>query len=243
MKITFHGDLIELIRPDHHQGSLEMTLKEKRSANDLIQSFGIPHTEVGFIRVNETEKTTLSFALQTGDTLDVFPTTPPQHLPNSPPPRLLLDVHLWKLARRLRLLGIDIAFNPQWEDPQLAEISFHQNRTLLTRDRGLLMRSIVNSGLLVRHTHTESQVIEILQRLNLKSFINPFTRCIMCNDILQRVDMESHFFKQQLSPIIPDRVAQWCSEYRYCRSCKKMYWKGSHYKKLITDVKYYLDNV
>jgi uncharacterized protein len=239
MKITFNGDLIELLKIDNNHGSLEMTLKEKRSANDVIQSLRIPHTEVSHIRVNDKAVPDLAYVIQPGDQVEVFPISPPQRDTNSQAPQFILDVHLWKLARRLRLLGFDIAFNPQWEDPQLAEISQQEGRKLLTRDRGLLMRSQVTSGLLVRNTNTDKQVVEILRRLNLKSFIRPFIRCIMCNELLQKVDMNSELFKHSLAHTIPAKVSKWCRDYRYCRKCNKLYWNGSHVKKLITKIQNY----
>jgi len=64
--------------------------------------------------------------------------------------RFVLDNHLGRLAAYLRMLGFDSLYRNDYHDEELARISANQQRTLLTRDRGLLKRNIVVHGYLVR---------------------------------------------------------------------------------------------
>ena len=73
----------------------------------------------------------------------------PQPLPE---PRFVLDGHLGKLARYLRLLGFDAVCSAEWTDPELVELSRAQDRVLLTRDVGLLMHGVLTHGYYVRAT-------------------------------------------------------------------------------------------
>lgn len=232
VQVMFHGDLREL--PDG-KSPLELSFTGTRSLNDLIQSLRVPHTEVGKALVDN-EPADLNYNVKNGDKIEVFPVTPErfaQRHGGADGLRFLCDVHLWKLARWLRLLGFDTAFDKKWRDPELADISHNEKRILLSRDRGLLMRNKVESGLLVRNTDPHQQLLEILERLGIGEFIRPFSRCMVCNGILEPADMEGEFFKERLWPQIPEGVRRWCKEYRYCQTCNKVFWKGSHYKNMI----------
>jgi hypothetical protein len=83
-------------------------------------------------------------------------------------------------------------------------------------------------------------VKELLQRLDLYKHIAPFTRCLLCNGLLEPADMNSTFFKEILKPQIPHKVLEWTKEYHFCTSCQKVFWKGSHYEKLILKIQGYL---
>ena len=164
------------------------------------------------------------------ETLDIGPVTRLRPVPLREP-RFVLDVHLQKLARRLRLLGFDVDFSPCRDDDQLAEIAAAGERILLSRDRQLMMRRKVARGLYVRNTDPELQVEEILDRLDLRSLCRPFTRCIECNGAIAAFDPGAPGSAEDAAGI-PEGVRSWCSEYFRCRDCGRIYWKGSHYEKL-----------
>jgi len=246
LTISFKGDLKELLPAGKKRETHRLTIKGKRSAKDLVESFGIPHTEVGRVLANE-RPADLSYILHDGDWVAVYPAASglkgsrgSTRDPGSGEVLLLCDEHLCKLCRRLRLLGFDAAMNRQWDDSQLADISEKEGRVLLSRDRGLLMRKKVTRGLLIRSTDTEEQVREVLDRLGLRSRCLPFSRCLRCAGLLQKIEKESDDF-ESIRNQIPERVLAWCREYNRCLSCGQVYWKGSHYKKLAKKVKGYLD--
>jgi len=52
--------------------------------------------------------------------------------------RFILDVHLGKLARYLRMLGFDVAYDRERDDETIIDLSLEQKRIILTRDIGIL---------------------------------------------------------------------------------------------------------
>lgn len=255
--IFFHEELNDLLPLKKRNQHLIVPWQGRRSVKDLVESLCVPHTEVGGIRVGE-RWVDFSYIVGQGDRVVVFPVsplstavgsagscescTPDNPLFNPGPvenPVFLCDVHLWKLARRLRLLGFDTRFDPRWDDAQLAEMSQKEGFILLTRDRGLLIRRVVERGVYIHNTDPEEQVLELLRRLDLVKRVSPFTRCLVCGGFLEPVNMESGFFAQTLKPQIPPKVFEWTKEYHYCTSCEKVFWKGSHYEKLIAMIHRY----
>ena len=83
------------------------------------------------------------------------------------PPRFVLDGHLGRLARYLRMLGFDTRYDNRAADDELARLSADENRILLTRDRGLLKRSVVRLGYLVRDDDPRRQLGEVCRSYGL----------------------------------------------------------------------------
>jgi uncharacterized protein with PIN domain len=141
-------------------------------------------------------------------------------------PRFVLDTHLGRLAAHLRMLGFDTLYGKGAADAELAEISHQEHRILLTRDRGLLKRSLVTHGYYVRETNARRQLAEIVQRFDLANSIRPFARCLRCNAILvpaSKDDVESR---------LPPRTAEWYDEFWKCPGCDRVYWQGGHYQRM-----------
>jgi uncharacterized protein with PIN domain len=138
-----------------------------------------------------------------------------------------LDNHLGRLARYLRLLGFDaLYFNDQADDPELAQIAHDEARILLTRDRGLLKRSLVTYGYCLRTTDSKAQLTAVLHRYQLHDQIKPWTRCLRCNGRLQPVEKE--VILHRLEP----KTKLYFDDFQICRDCAQIYWKGSHFGKL-----------
>lgn len=240
--IRFYEELNDFLEPSRRKRDIEASFPERRSVKDLVESFGVPHVEVDLILVNG-ESVDFSRIVADGDRISVYPMFesidigPVTRLRPAPlrEPRFVLDVHLQKLARRLRLLGFDVDFSPNRDDAALADIAEAEDRILLSRDRQLMMRRKVARGLYVRNTDPEKQVAEVLDRLDLRCRCRPFTRCIECNGMIEALDPDA-----SPDPDIPPGVRAWCREYYRCRGCGRVYWKGSHYVKLIKTVEKFL---
>jgi uncharacterized protein with PIN domain len=237
--ISFNGDLKDLLKNDGKGQWIPVEFPGKRSVKDLVQSLGVPHTEVGKIRIKD-QWIDPGYILHEGDTVEVFPVSPGKTIIDMDNHGFICDVHLWKLARRLRLLGFDTRFNPQWDDAELADISQEQGLILLTRDRGLLKRNKVERGLLIRNTDPEKQVSEVLYRLQISSKAEPLTRCLVCNGLLEPVSTPGELFEKKIKPQLPPKILDWCKEFHFCPTCEKVFWKGSHYKKLACMIERYL---
>jgi len=240
--IRFYEELNDFIRNHPPRQDISFALKGKRSIKDLIESFGVPHVEVDLILVNG-EPVSFDYPVKPGDRISVYPMferfdiSRVSLLRNNTlrKNRFVIDVHLGKLARHLRLLGFDTDYNSDRDDPELAKISSEQHRILLTRDRGLLMRKIVRWGLIIRSDDPLVQIGEVLGKIDLYNDILPLTRCLSCNGIIEALPIGTPLFNKMKS-IIPPQILQWCSEYNYCPDCKKVYWKGSHYESLMKQI-------
>ena len=138
----------------------------------------------------------------------------------------VLDTHLGRLAAYLRMLGFDSVYRNDCRDEELAHISADQQRTLLSRDRGLLKRSLVTRGYLVREPQPREQLLEVLRRFNLSGSVAPFRRCLACNTLLQAVP------KDLISHRLPPETRKHYDEFHICPECNRLYWKGSHYQRM-----------
>lgn len=236
--IRFYEELNDFLPRSLRRRDIEHSFEGRRSVKDLIESLGVPHVEVDLILING-DSVDFARIVEDGDRISVYPVFETFSLENvtrlRPRPlretRFVLDVHLRKLARRLRLLGFDTDYREGRDDPELAEISQRENRILLTRDRGLLMRRIVTRGMIIRNTNPLFQTREVLERLDLWSQCRPFSRCIDCNGIVAPLP-EEDVSLSALRQGIPEGVLEWCRHYYRCSLCGKVYWKGSHYDRL-----------
>jgi hypothetical protein len=138
----------------------------------------------------------------------------------------VLDSHLGKLARLLRLLGFDSLYRNDFEDAEIVDVALEQRRIVLTRDRGILKQSRVTHGYCVRSTAPTDQVREVVARFDLHARIAPFSRCTMCNGTIRVVR------EKDVADRIPTRARREHDEFRACERCGRVYWKGSHYARL-----------
>jgi uncharacterized protein len=231
----FYAELNHFLPPQKRHVSIAHSFAERASIKDMIESLGVPHPEVYCIQVNE-DYVDFTYIVQDGDKINVYPISAQAAtastitvLVRSPLPsiiRFVLDIHLGKLATSLRLLGFDTLYRNDYDDQELARISSSEARILLTRDKGLLMRSIVTYGYYVRQTNPQQQILEVMQRFDLFNLVSPFRRCLRCNGVLKPVTKES-VIKE-----LPETVKLQNNEFHRCQDCAQIYWKGSHYERL-----------
>lgn len=234
----FYAELNDFLPSDRQQTPFSHPFNGKPAVKDTIEALGVPHTEVDLILVNGTS-VGFDYHLQNGDRVAVYPVfetldiTPIVKLRETPLRRtaFILDVHLGKLARLLRMLGFDARYRNDVSDPELVEIALRERRIILTRDVGLLKRGEVTHGYWVRSTAPMAQAREVVRRFDLRDQAAPFTRCIACNGELAPVDQAA--VRSQLPP----RVAVAHDTFQQCRHCGKVYWQGSHYDPLRTKVR------
>jgi uncharacterized protein len=229
----FYAELNDFLPRVKRRVKITHYFGERASIKDMIESLGVPHPEVDCIKVND-NYVDFSYIVQNGDLINVYPisasslTTPtvsvrPQPLSTI---RFVVDIHLGKLATSLRLLGFDTLYRNDYADEELAQISHTQVRILLTRDKGLLMRSLVKYGYYVRSTNPQQQILEVLRRFDLFNLVSPFQRCLRCNGLLETIEKET-IIKQ-----LPESVQLQNHEFHHCQECKQIYWKGTHYERL-----------
>jgi len=233
VEVRFYAELNDLLAPERRDRTVTVEVAEGTTVKDLAESLGIPHTEIDVILVNG-ESVGFGHRLRDGDRVSVFPVfealdvTPLVRLRPQPlrEPRFVLDVHLGRLARGLRLLGFDAWWSSDADDDELVAVSTRQQRILLTRDRGLLKRAAITHGYYVRQTDRRRELVEVLRRFDLVGAVIPFTRCLACNGVLTPVA------KETVVDRLPPRTERDYHEFAACADCGRVYWRGSHYDRL-----------
>jgi uncharacterized protein len=229
----FYAELGDFLPAYRKQQAFGYSFDENASVKNIIEGLGVPHTEIDLILVNG-KSVDFSYRLLDGDRVSIYPVfesldiTPILHLRPEPLRQMsfILDSHLGRLAAYLRMLGFDTLFQNNYQDEELASISQEERRILLTRDRGLLMRSKVNRGYYVRNVDPYKQLIEVIRRFDSFDMIAPFQRCLLCNKILQSVR------KDQIFDRLPNRTRDIFNEFKTCPLCQRIYWKGSHFDRM-----------
>ena len=229
----FYAELNDFFPLEKRQRPIAYNFHGSPTVKDAIEALGVPHTEVDVVLVNGCS---VGFAhhLQHGDRVAVYPVfesldiTPLVRLRQRPLRRtaFLTDVHLGKLTRLLRMLGMDTTQSEAVEDTQIVATAVEEARIILTRDRQLLKHNAVTHGYWVRSTQALEQAREVVRRFDLCSQVQPFRRCLSCNGLLTAVD------KQDVLPRIPPKTALWQDDYYVCTDCAKLYWRGTHYPRL-----------
>jgi uncharacterized protein len=234
----FHEALNDFL-PSERQGmAFMLEFRGHETVKHLIESAGVPHTEVDLILVDG-EPVGFDHRMGAGEQVKVYPPGIAAvnesfiHLiPDLPEDiRFVLDGHLGKLATYLRLLGFDTHYQNDWEDATLAEISSQNGRILLTRDRGLLKRSQVEFGYWVREKEPQAQVLEVVRRFELAGRAQPFSRCARCNARLEPVKKEAVFH------LLESKTRLYYDDFQQCQGCGQVYWKGSHFDRMESFIK------
>ena len=143
-------------------------------------------------------------------------------------------MHLGKLAAYLRMFGFDCDYSNNRQDEQLVAISIADKRILLTRDTALLKRKAVTHGYFIHEINPRRQVVEVMKRLDLFSAIHPFQRCLRCNGVLL-----ASASGEKVAGLIPPDVLSRYAEFFQCQDCARVYWKGTHYQRMVT----FIDNI
>jgi len=231
--VRCYAELNDLLPSAWRQRTLQYRFSGSPAVKDAVEAVGVPHTEVELILVDG-RSVGFDHHLTSGERVAVYPVferldvTPLLRLRPRPlrEPRFICDVHLGKLARRLRILGLDTLWGSGLTDAWIAATAAAEGRIVLTRDRGLLKRNAVQRGCWIRATGVREQLREVVRRLDLRGRIRPFSRCPVCNGEVRPVSPEA------VRDLVPPRVRREQRELRRCLVCGHVYWAGSHVVRL-----------
>ncbi len=230
-QFRFYEELNDFLPPGRRQVDIRHDFERRASVKDMIESLGVPHTEIEIVLVNG-HSVDFSHIVQDGDRISVYPVFEaldvsslirlrPEPLRK---PRFVVDCNLGRLARYLRLLGLDCSYENDFDDETVARISEQQHRIVLTRDRRLLHRKAVTHGFFVRSDEPKQQVREVLQRLDLYRTVRPFTRCTRCNGRLEAAA------KDAVDHLLESKTRRYYDRFFRCVCCEQVYWQGSHHE-------------
>jgi uncharacterized protein len=186
----------------------------------VVQALGVPLTEVGALVVNGVPEQP-GYRPRGGDLVQVLPALRPESLDQS---GFLLDVHLGTLARRLRLVGVDTAYDRGADDDELIERANASRQVLLTQDRALLQRRSLWRGAYVRGARPDGQLADVLSRF--APPLAPWTRCTACNGLLAPAA------KADVADLLKPGTRRTYDAFARCPDCGRVYWRGAHGRRL-----------
>jgi uncharacterized protein len=228
-RFKFHAtlnDFLELYRKDTW---LNYSFVESPAVKDVIEAMGVPHPEVNAIVVNSSA-VDFTYKLQSGDEVEVYPKGFPATINLIPDYSLsykfVLDVHLGKLARLLRLLGFDTVFDAELSEKELVTIAVNENRILLSRGVNILKHKTIVHGHWLRSQQPEEQLQEVIRNYSLAGQFHVFIRCMVCNGAIGPVAKD-----RVLEQLLP-KTRLYFHEFYQCQHCRRVYWKGSHYERM-----------
>ncbi|MDH3973635.1 MAG: Mut7-C ubiquitin/RNAse domain-containing protein [Deltaproteobacteria bacterium] len=233
-EFEFFSSLRYFLPEEFKNGTLEYPFNGSPSVKDAIEALGAPHTEVAFIICNG-RPVDFTFQLKGGENIAVYPyhhrrgKTEKPISPLMPPkrPSFIADVHLGRLARFMRVAGFDTLYEK--EDPgdeTIAAVASKESRIVLTRDVGLLKRSVVHYGYILRSSSSRLQFSEVVERYSLKPIFRPFGRCVHCNGLIGKIK------KKEIESSLPEGIRRDFDKFFICSECSHVYWEGSHYKRI-----------
>lgn len=231
----FYAELNDFLPPESAGQERTYRFAGQPSVKDAIEAQGVPHTEVDLILANQVS-VGFEYHVCDGDRIAVYPVfelfdiSPVSRLRQAPlrDVRFVLDVHLGKLARWLRLVGFDAVYRNDFADSDIAALAAKDSRVVLTCDRGLLHRKEITHGYWVRAREPDAQIVEVLRRFQLERRVRPFERCLACNGRIHPVATADVL--EELEP----KTRKFYHVFRRCEGCGKVYWQGSHYERMVT---------
>ncbi len=208
-------------------------LRRRASIKDILESIGIPHTEIHRI-LTAGQELSFSYIPEGGEILDIHSPDGPIDVTLAsvlrpepfPGPAFIVDISTGKLARLLRMAGIDTWYEPDIDQAELSRKAIEARRIVLSRSRSLLMRKEIMWGHLVRSQKPADQFKEVWRLFGLQDHARPFSRCMECNSLLDKVDKE--LIMHRLKPL----TKRYYDLFYICPTCKRIYWQGSHFNRM-----------
>jgi uncharacterized protein len=234
-KFRFYEELNDFLPERRKKILFDFSFEGNPSVKDIIESFGVPHSEVDLIIVNGVS-VTFDYNLGDNELVSVYPVfenldiTNLTHLREKPlrNPKFICDVQLGRLARYLRIFGFDTLYDNKYSVKTILKISNDEKRTILTRNVFLLKNSSVTRGFWIRSQDAYNQLVQVIHYSDLLSQIKLIYRCSNCNGILENVPKE--LIMDRLLP----NTKRYFDEFQKCNQCDRIFWKGSHFNKILS---------
>lgn len=229
----FYAELNDFLPEKRKQKEFVEEFKTPVTVQETLLSLGIPLAEIDLVLVND-KSAAFNHKLAEGDRIAVYPVfetfdiTTKNKIRKEPlrDTKFILDTHLGKLAKYLRMLGFDTLYRNDFKDDEIIKISCREHRIILTRDKLLLRSDKITHGYYVRAIEKHEQLREIVSKFDLTNKFKSFTRCMTCNSILIQVEKEAVLDK------IDKETAKVFNKFFYCQNCDKVFWEGSHFKRM-----------
>ncbi len=229
----FYEELNDFLAPERRRQEFSVPCAQAATIKHMIEALGVPHTEVELILVNGVS-VGFDRRLDDSDRVAVYPkfesldVTPLLRVREQPlrTTRFIADAHLGGLARLLRMAGFDTLYDNRYRDREIAELAGREGRIVLTRDRELLKLRCITHGCYLHAQMPSEQFTELVERLDLARSARPLSLCLECNAPLQAVD------KTTVLERLPPSVRAAHESFSTCAVCGRIYWEGSHWRRM-----------
>ena len=136
--------------------------------------------------------------------------------------QFIADAMLGKLTKWLRVMGIDVLYDPDAPDVQLLQCAERGGRILMTRNHRLMGRRGSAQRFYVESDYYHEQVRQVVQAFHLGDDIRVFSRCLQCNVLLEAIA------KDLVEERVPPYVYASQTIFKQCAICNRLYWGGTH---------------
>jgi uncharacterized protein len=140
------------------------------------------------------------------------------------------DRMIGRLARMLRLLGYDTAYQPELKPAGLAELARREGRIILTRGNTRLRFPDATNVFSIRSEYPSEQLREVVAEFLLDPKSGLWTRCTVCNGHISPVK------KEEIQDLVKPAVYGLYSEFYRCEGCGRVYWRGSHTERILKNL-------
>ncbi len=230
----FYAELNDFLPAAKRQRTIDYSFYGAPSVKDAAEALGVPHPEIDLILVNGTP-VSFSYKIKNGDRISVYPEfellniSSVNRLRPHPlrKPKFITDVNLGRLVKKLRLLGFDTLYSNAWPPKEIIRRASTEKRIILTKSKALLKNKRISRGYWVRSEEVSGQTAEVVKKFDLFTQIKPFSCCSVCNGLIFPVSKEAVYTE------LPERTKHYFNEFYRCEGCKRVYWKGTHYQKIV----------
>lgn len=137
--------------------------------------------------------------------------------------RFILTPELGRLAKWLRIVGLDAVYYRENSHAELIINALREERIILTRDE----RIGENRGvrlIKIRHDGLKEQLQQVLTEFSINIDEEKlFKRCVLCNAVLEPAA------KQSIRDMVSEYIYETHDEFMACPGCHKVYWQGTHW--------------
>lgn len=240
--LRFYEELNDFLPQDKRKVRFAYHFSDNPTIKDIIESMGVPPSEIDLILVNG-QSVNFSYTPKNDDKVSIYPVFESFDISRicrlrAQPLRetkFILDAHLGKLAKYLRLLGFDALYQDtgshDFSPSPIDQREKQSKRIILTRDKNVLKKKIITHGYLIKAVDPKKQVEEVMSRFDLFSKIKPFSICLKCN--VKIVPIE----KNKIANKLPSIISRHFNEFSLCPTCKRIYWQGIHYQNMLAFVR------
>lgn len=147
--------------------------------------------------------------------------------------KFLADPSLGRLSKWLRIFGFDtVYFSNPLNEKHFFEKAKSESRLILTRSGKISSQLKEGDYYFITCNHIDEQLKELINKGLISQPEHLFTRCAECNEILKEINREEVHGK------VPDYIRETQESFRQCPNCKKIFWAGTHCKRMKEKIKF-----